>query len=157
MNPGSYEHETCSKRQLIPYSFRAYQYLKIEVWTKVAPFLKAAHIWQLHCMFPSTINSAPTARNDKLDSSMISIHKRYLSIPTFLGCCNCTVGRRSVFRYYFLRLVLLSIVVIRNVSTSLLRQKIGRSIYLSVSHSYTVSFFHSAFMYVKHMIGSEWC
>ena len=32
VNPGSYKRETCSKRQLIPDSFRAYQYLKIEVW-----------------------------------------------------------------------------------------------------------------------------
>ena len=43
MNQGSYEHETCSKWQLIPYNFSAYQYLKIEVWTKVAPFLKSAY------------------------------------------------------------------------------------------------------------------
>ena len=33
----------CIKRQLIPYNFRAYQYLKIEVRSKVAPFLKSAH------------------------------------------------------------------------------------------------------------------
>ena len=46
MNPGSYEHETCTKRQLISYIFKGYQYLKIEVWTKVPPFLKSAHISQ---------------------------------------------------------------------------------------------------------------
>ena len=44
MNPGSYEYETCRRRQLIPYNFNAYQYLKIEVLTKVALFLKSAHI-----------------------------------------------------------------------------------------------------------------
>ena len=38
MNPGSYEHGTCSESQLIPYNFRAYKYLKIEVWTKVVPY-----------------------------------------------------------------------------------------------------------------------
>ena len=59
MNPGSSEHETRSKRQLKPYNFRAYQYLKIEVWTKVAPFLKSAHIiftfpfWKLPSYIPA--------------------------------------------------------------------------------------------------------
>ena len=31
MNPGSFEREICIKRQLIPYSFRAYQYLRLEL------------------------------------------------------------------------------------------------------------------------------
>ena len=44
VNTGSYEHETCSKAQLIPYNFSAYQCLKFEVWTEVAPFLKSTHI-----------------------------------------------------------------------------------------------------------------
>ena len=44
MNPGSYEHEKCSKWQLIPYIVSAYQYLKIEVWTNKALFLKSTHI-----------------------------------------------------------------------------------------------------------------
>ena len=48
MNQGSYEHETCIKRQLIPYNFGAYQYLKIEVGTKVASFLKSAHSYYEH-------------------------------------------------------------------------------------------------------------
>ena len=29
------------QKQLIPYKLKAYKYLKIEVWTKVAPFLKS--------------------------------------------------------------------------------------------------------------------
>ena len=35
----------CSKRPLIPYNYRAYEYRKIEVGTKVPPFLKSAHIY----------------------------------------------------------------------------------------------------------------
>ena len=42
VNPGSYEHETCTRKQLIPYSYRVYQHLKDEIWTKVASFLKSA-------------------------------------------------------------------------------------------------------------------
>ena len=51
MNPRSYEHETNIKLQLIPYNFSAYQYLKIDLWTKVAPFLKSAH--SMHSLFQS--------------------------------------------------------------------------------------------------------
>ena len=49
-----YEHETCSKRQLIPSIFRGYHNLKIVVWTKVAPFLKSAHIY-VHSAFHENV------------------------------------------------------------------------------------------------------
>ena len=45
MNPGSYQHEQCSRKPLIPYSFRVYQYFKIEVCTKVTPLFKYTHNW----------------------------------------------------------------------------------------------------------------
>ena len=64
MNPGSYEHEICIKRQLICYNFRAYQYLKSEVGTKVPPFLKTAH----KCEFN---NISTTFLSHKIDHNEI--------------------------------------------------------------------------------------
>ena len=53
--------KTYSIRQLIPYNFRAYQDLKIEVWAKVTTFLKSAHILHSKFEFASNLNGhSPT-------------------------------------------------------------------------------------------------
>ena len=60
MNPGINEHEKCTKGQLIPYDVRTFQYHKIEVGSKVAPFLKSAHILFRHAWISDELVS-----NDK--------------------------------------------------------------------------------------------
>ena len=74
MNPGSFEHETCSKTQLIPYIFREYQYLKMEVWTKVAPFHKSTYMTNADRLLISTALS-PTCSDSALSRNLSTTHE----------------------------------------------------------------------------------
>ena len=105
MNPGSYEHETCSKKQLIPYSFRAYQYLKIELWTKVAPFLKSAHIpftktiivmQSHHCSFLSRLLEIWSAFSNRDKTTSPLVLRSSIVDVSYTLCPRCKVGAQSI-------------------------------------------------------------
>ena len=93
MNPGSYEHETCSKWQLIPYNFSTYQYLKIKVWTKVTPFLKSAHVYMpMMWSIPNPFPVMTMASYFRLISTLFAVGKNRWRMNFKVSKCTVLQG-----------------------------------------------------------------
>ena len=136
------------------YPFMPSEYKPIE--SKLHSYM---NIWQLRSMFPPNNQFSTYSKKWKTRFIYdIFIPKCYISIPTFLDCCDHTVGSGSVPRRYFLLLLLLCIVVIKNLSTSLLQQKYKEKLlYRCIPCIYSIMLSFSIYAYQIYMIGSKWC